>query len=116
MSAKDFTINGTRRRYGTVTILTDENYKAVQLHSTRVFENENGLITLNTGGWYTVTTKTAINSALAQTFGHGTAPRIYCEKGDWFIYFPSVLGYDAYTADFETGMSFRLTAKGFIIE
>lgn len=55
----------------------------VQYHDTVVFRKDaSGAVTLNTGGWQTVTTKNRINMAL-QVFGIGHG--IYQHKGKWYI-------------------------------
>lgn len=54
---------------------------AVQLHGTDVVTlRADGTYELNTGGWYTVTTKDRIN-------GYSPA-RVSSERGTWFVYLP----------------------------
>ncbi len=50
----------------------------------RVEHQDNGikLITLNTGGYYTATTKRRMNQ-FAEEYGYGF--HVFQEKGDWFV-------------------------------
>jgi len=53
---------------------------ALKLHNTDiVMLYPNGDMTLNTGGWYTVTTKERINRVLPRVF------YLHQEKGRWFV-------------------------------
>jgi hypothetical protein len=51
---------------------------AIELHGTKVVRFfQNGLVQLNTGGWYTSTTKDRINKY---------SPKyVYQKKGEWFV-------------------------------
>ncbi len=89
MSARNFKIDGTKTRYGTVTIRREENKVVVQLHSTDIvtFDKTLNTIVLNSGGWHTVTTKQAMNIALGQILGF-PRPFVRQTKGNWFIDVP----------------------------
>lgn len=66
-------------------VFTDESgARCVQYHKTIVWKRsaDGKTITLNTGGWKTVTTKLRMNQAFSQ-FGYTF--RVYQDKGDWFI-------------------------------
>lgn len=65
MSARTFNASKPGR-YGTVTVFEDETGLCVRLHSTVVARLQAGTITLESGGWKTYATKTAINAALRQ--------------------------------------------------
>lgn len=84
MSAKSFEINSTKNRFGTVTIIRNINCLSVQLHRTVVVfqDKTNDIVTLNTGGWHTVTTKTAMNEALRQL---GVKAYVSQKKGQWYV-------------------------------
>ena len=57
----------------------------VTYHQTDVVTvSKKGKITLNTGGWFTNTTKLRMNQA-ANVFGLGY--RVYQEKGRWYVRF-----------------------------
>ncbi len=88
MSAKNFDINSTRSRFGTVTVIKDYKKISVQLHNTIVVEKiGKSTVVLNSGGWRTVTTKQAMNHALRQLFPN--APFVRQTKGNWFVDFPN---------------------------
>lgn len=55
-------------------------YHATKIVSVRV----NGTIILNSGGWRTATTKTAMNQASRQD---ALGLRVWQEKGEWFVNF-----------------------------
>lgn len=78
MSARSFTLNKVRQ--GNITVLNDGT--AIQLHNTVVAKIDNGAIIVNSGGWHTNTTKTAINrflSLIGSDFG------VMQKKGEWFL-------------------------------
>ncbi len=85
MSARSFDLFGTRKRFGTVTIIKDPINIYVKLHRTIVvlYNKDTTEIVLNSGGWQTVTTKTCINQALIQLKNKA---RVYQEKGEWFLF------------------------------
>lgn len=66
----------------------DEGFTRVKYHQTDVVKFNDKVIELNTGGWFTVTTKLRLNQASAQ-FGLGYS--VYQKKGEWFVkYFDGV--------------------------
>jgi hypothetical protein len=82
MSARSFVLH--KRRQGNITVNNELMGTAITLHNTRVFlfDRSNNDIVLNSGGWQTVTTKTAINRA----FNLFNLPfRVLQVNGKWFI-------------------------------
>ena len=68
------------------TIATGEDGKTrVTYHSTIVVEFDNEIVTLNTGGWETVTTKTRMNQT-SNKFRLGY--QVYQKNYQWYIWFP----------------------------
>ena len=63
-------------------VFTLEDTTYVKYHWTNVVEFNEETITLNTGGWYTPTTKTRMNQTSNQ-FGLGF--RVYQKDFDWFV-------------------------------
>lgn len=60
---------------------TPWNGVAVRLHATHVVTfDQDGTITLNTGGWFTTTTKDRINAVLPQRY------RVSSHKGTWHLF------------------------------
>lgn len=57
----------------------------VTYHDTDVVVWNEHQVLLDTGGWFTVTTKTRMNQA-ANQFGLGY--QVYQEKGQWYVWFP----------------------------
>lgn len=86
MSARSFTLN--KRRQGNITVertaIVGEGERIdIILHNTAVvIKHETGDVTLNTGGWRTVTTKTAINRALNLM---GVKAYVHQVKGEWYV-------------------------------
>ncbi len=66
-------------------VRTEGNATIVRYHDTDVVRFDDSNITLNTGGWFTSTTKARMNQASAQ-FGLGF--RVYQEKGSLYIWYP----------------------------
>ena len=101
MSARAFTF--TKRRNGIVTTYTDHSsYYEVVLHSTSVFKMYgDGIIELNSGGWRTNTTKTAINRAFDLL---NIPARLWQKNFEWY------LTYDNMTIEFYD----KMTAAGSI--
>ena len=70
----------TRRKVGNNTyaeILSDGSV-GIMLHGTYVVKiHQDGTYTLNTGGWYTPTTKDRINKY--------SPVRVFQRKGDWYL-------------------------------
>lgn len=93
MSAKNFDIY-VAKKYGTVRVShggtqvfpDSATVVSVQLHATVVFRLNmvNNILTLDTGGWRTVTTKAAINHALRQV-GAYEGWFLASRKGEWFL-------------------------------
>jgi hypothetical protein len=61
-------------------------YTIVKLYNTEVVkrQNINNIVTLNSGGWHTQSTKICINTALRQIYGK-EAPYLYQSKGVWYL-------------------------------
>lgn len=95
MSARAFTF--AKRRNGIVTTHTDHvGFYEVILHNTTVFTKyHDGSIVLNSGGWRTNTTKTAINRAFDLL---DINARIWQKNFNW------KLTYEGVTTQFEDGM------------
>lgn len=81
MSARSFDLNGNKRQ-GNITILNRDNTREVVLHSTVVVSIQPNQIVLNSGGYRTNTTKTAINRALTQLDNPNRVVQI---KGEWYL-------------------------------
>lgn len=91
--AKHFDIN-VAKKYGTTRIThvapdTFPNSKcivSVVLHSTEIvrLDRRNNIVTLNSGGWRTVTTKADINTALRQIPAYD-GWFLASKKGEWFL-------------------------------
>lgn len=83
MSARTFDINKPGR-YGNVTVYGDDLTIKVKLHNTIVvsYDKRTKMVTLNSGGWRTMTTKTAINNALSQL---GFFNKVYQYKNEWYF-------------------------------
>lgn len=75
---------------------------AVTLHRTTILRVEGGIVTLNSGGWQTVTTKRRLNEA-AKAFGLGFA--VWQKDFEWFVTVDLPGGRMA-TVEFEDGMAF----------
>lgn len=94
MSARAFTFQ--KRRNGIVTTHTDHyKFYEVILHNTTVFTMNDSLITLNSGGWQTSTTKVAINRAFDLL---NIPARLWQKNFEWYV------TYDGVTIDFEDGL------------
>jgi len=59
-----------------------DGHLSVVYHATEVVKRENGVITLDTGGWKTATTKTRMNQASSQ-FGLGY--NVFQKNHEWFV-------------------------------
>ena len=83
MSARTYNINKAGR-YSNVTVKKGTSNTVVVLHNTAVviYDEMLKLITLNTNGWKTPTTKTCINNALRQL---GVVASISQVKGQWYL-------------------------------
>lgn len=88
MSARSFKIDRTKK-YSNVAVFSSPELLKITLHSTDVivFDRQRGMIKLNSGGWNTVTTKTAINNALRQleSLTGQSLPSVFQKKGEWFL-------------------------------
>ena len=63
----------------------------VQLYGTEIVHrvNVNNVVTLNSGGYRTTSTKTAINTALKCIYGREVSrPYVYQSKGIWYVRIP----------------------------
>jgi hypothetical protein len=99
VSARSFNINKTTKQ-SNIQVYHESNSKAVKLHNTIVFcLHSDDKITLNSGGWKTNTTKTAINRAFSQLNLDGHISQV---KGQWFVTF------NGETVKFDDGMTLRL--------
>lgn len=67
-----------------------ESYTLVQLYDTIVVkrQNINNVVTLNSGGFRTQSTKVTINTALKLIYGQN-APYLFQRKFEWFLYLSS---------------------------
>lgn len=81
------------------TTVTDN---AVTYHETEVARIDGDTVTLDSGGWRTVTTKRRMNQA-SKEWGRGF--RVYQEKGEWFVWFCNTPDEDA--LPFTDGMTFE---------
>jgi hypothetical protein len=72
------------KRYRNTTVTDDGKYVVVRLHHTNIFGLDRGTggVTLNSGGWRTVTTKKRINECLEE---YGIPLRVYQRKFDWYV-------------------------------
>lgn len=62
-----------------LSVIVQEGYIDVKLYNTIVVRRfNNGDMQLNTGGWYTASTKKAMNHVLS---GY----RVFQRKGEWFV-------------------------------
>ena len=64
------------------TVRQEGNTTIVRYHDTDVVSFDDSVVTLDTGGWFTKTTKARMNQASAQ-FNLGF--RVYAEKGIWYV-------------------------------
>jgi hypothetical protein len=106
MAARSFTLD--KRRQGNITVertIVDDVGEQIQviLHNTAVVvKMPDGRVMLNSGGWSTLTTKTAINQALRLL---GRAERVVMKSGHWFLVQRD--GKKEIRADFFDGMCLR---------
>lgn len=87
-------------------ITSNKNFVAVKYHKTRVFEWDKalGLVTLDSGGWDTVTTKNRINQALNQFLPKVDA-YVYQENWQWY------LRYNSHVYEFRDKMMINLITE-----
>lgn len=69
---------------GNTTVKTVNGFTIVTFHSTNVVVFDDKTITLDTGGWFSVTTKTRMTQTSNQ-FDLGFT--IYAKRGNWFVDF-----------------------------
>lgn len=74
-------------RYNTVgnhktSVIVGPGHGIVRYHQTQVFAWTPETITLNTGGWFTNTTKLRMNQAAAQ---YGLGYGVYQKQHNWFV-------------------------------
>lgn len=62
-------------------IVTEDGITSVYYHNTPVVRWGRGTITLDTGGWFTATTKVRMNQAANQ---YGLGFNVYRKSGKWF--------------------------------
>ena len=76
---------------------SNTNCSTVVLHRTAiaVYDHNTQALKLNTGGWYSVTTKSRLNAILQELI---TGARVYQKAFDWY------LSYNNQTHDFNDGM------------
>lgn len=90
-SYRTFTLDPTNTKRLKVlhTKVRGHAYTIVRLHDTDVVkrQNVNNVVTLNSGGWLTMSTKTVINTALRLIYGDET-PYVFQKKNKWFIQMP----------------------------
>jgi len=63
-------------------VVTENGITSVYYHGTPVVRWGGGLIVLNTGGWFTSTTKTRMNQAANQ---HGLGFAVHQKSRKWFV-------------------------------
>lgn len=78
-------------------VTTISGRTAVQYHATEVVVFDQNTITLNSGGWQTVTTKRRMNQVANE---YGLPFQVFQRKGDWFV----TIGNE--TVKFHDGMQF----------
>ena len=76
---------------------SNTNCSTIVLHRTAiaVYDHKNQALKLNTGGWYSVTTKSRLNAILSELI---TGARVFQRDFNWF------LSYNNQTHDFMDGM------------
>ena len=86
MSARKFDLHSGKENFGIVQVEHVQGYIRVKLHDTEIlhYSRNYNTVRLHTGGWYSVTTKRAMNTALHQLRGfEGTL--VYQKKGEWYV-------------------------------
>jgi len=93
MSARNFEIDSTRSRFGSVTVFREQKIMhqkiTVRLYETDIVVVNRSTIRLNSGNWRTVSTKQAMNHALRQVCEEFKAPFIRQHKGEWYVDYPN---------------------------
>jgi hypothetical protein len=82
MSARSFTLD--KKRQGNITVIKHDGINYIKLHETFVITHNlvNKTIYINSGGYHTNTTKTAINRYLKLI---GSDARIIQDKRQWYL-------------------------------
>lgn len=83
-------------------IFQNDGYTCIRYHRTNVVKFNNNEIILNSGGWWTSTTKTRMNQASNQ-FGLGF--RVFQKNFAWFVDF------QGQTIDFEDNLGKGMVLK-----
>ena len=84
ISRGNTTVHGTMTSGKRRKTTQDDPQLSVVLYNTEVVRVERDRITLNHGGYKTVTTKARMNQAANQ---YGLGYTVYQEKGEWFVHF-----------------------------
>ena len=89
MAKPVYTARGLKRRVGT-SLDDTESHFTVSYRGTVVYHHDkaNNRLTLNTGGWFTATTKSRMNDAARID---PTGWSVYQEKGEWYAWHPGYL-------------------------
>lgn len=92
----------TKRLSSILRFVKRDNAVALQLHSTDILTfTSDGKVVLNSGEWWTKTTKKHMNAYLPPFIG------IYQKKFEWFIEFQD--GSEKKTLPFQDGMTFDIS-------
>ena len=81
------------------TVATLDGYTLVIYHQTVVVKASDDTVTLDSGGWHTVTTKTRMNQASNEL---GLGYRVFQKSYDWYVQLRN-----GATIPFEDGMTFN---------
>lgn len=106
MSARKFDIKKAKK-YGNVRVFHEENRIVVRLHQTDIVVMSESGIRLNTNGWLTSTTKTAMNNALRQ---FGTSLYVHQSKRVWYVSFGNGV-----TVPYKDGMNIAIKNSQLIL-
>jgi len=89
MSARNFDLNGTARRFGNVTIERLNGLTKVLLHGNNVVEIDHAkrLVKVSNCGWVTPTTHSAIKTALSQLPDTLEIQCVWSNKGTSMVHF-----------------------------
>jgi len=75
----------TGREVATTVNRGEDGSASVKYHDTEVYRlDSQGVLTLNTGGWKTITTKRRMNQAI-RTFGPQHVGGVYQRAGAWYV-------------------------------
>ena len=67
---------------GNTKVYHKDGYTIVKLYNTEIVRFNSNIIVLNTGGWYTVTTKQRMNQAADE---YGLGYRVFQHKHQWYV-------------------------------